>query len=49
VLGKQFRRPDFTRIKAAMRGTALFDGRNIWNPADLTAQGFHYCAIGRTR
>jgi UDPglucose 6-dehydrogenase len=46
---KQFRRPDFARIKVAMRGTALFDGRNIWNPADLAAHGFHYYAIGRPR
>ena len=44
---KQFRRPDFARIKTAMRGTALFDGRNIWNPAELTAQGFQYYGIGR--
>ena len=32
-----------------MRGTALFDGRNIWNPAELAAQGFQYYGIGRPR
>lgn len=44
---KQFRRPDFARIKAAMRGDALFDGRNIWDPAELRGLGFRYYGIGR--
>jgi UDPglucose 6-dehydrogenase len=44
---KQFRRPDFGRIKAAMRGDALFDGRNIWDPSELRALGFRYYGIGR--
>lgn len=42
-----FRRPDFYRLAAIMRGTAIFDGRNIWNPTELRAQGFTYYGIGR--
>ena len=30
---KQFRSPDFARLKTSMRGNAIFDGRNIWEPA----------------
>ncbi len=42
-----FRRPDFKRIKDMMRGSRLFDGRNIWDPADLHRLGFQYFGIGR--
>jgi len=43
----QFRRPDFRRLKGLMRGNALFDGRNVWEPKELRALGFHYAGIGR--
>ncbi len=42
-----FRRPNFTKLKAAMRGNALFDGRNQWDAADAQAAGFVYHGIGR--
>ncbi len=42
-----FRRPDFARLKQIMRTPALFDGRNIWPPAQLRELGFHYESIGR--
>jgi len=32
-----------------MRQPVIFDGRNIWNPAELRAAGFTYAAIGRGR
>ena len=44
---KQFRQPDFARIRAAMRSPTLFDGRNLYEPADLAEQGFVYSGIGR--
>jgi UDPglucose 6-dehydrogenase len=44
-----YRRPDWQRIKASMRGTALFDGRNIWTPDLLREMGFSYVGIGRSR
>jgi UDPglucose 6-dehydrogenase len=43
-----YRRPDFVRIKAAMRGTLLVDGRNIWDPDELRELGFRYLGIGRS-
>jgi len=45
----EFRRPSFDRLKATMRQPVIFDGRNIWNPAELRAAGFTYTAIGRGR
>ena len=42
-----FRRPDFARLRAAMRGSVLFDGRNIWPPEEAVIQGFSYQGIGR--
>ena len=44
---KQFRQPDFTRIRGAMRMPVLFDGRNIYEPAEIAALGFLYRGIGR--
>ena len=33
----EFREPDFPRIKSLMRQPAVFDGRNIYKPADAAA------------
>lgn len=44
---KQFRQPDFARIRAAMRMPVLFDGRNIYDPDEIVGQGFLYRGIGR--
>jgi UDPglucose 6-dehydrogenase len=43
----EFRRPSFERLKAAMRQPVVFDGRNVWIPAELRAAGFTYYGIGR--
>ena len=43
----EFRSPDFAALRARMRTAALFDGRNIWNPAEARAAGFAYRCIGR--
>jgi len=43
----EFRSPDFDAIGGSMRRKVLFDGRNIWNPAELRAKGFAYRCIGR--
>ena len=43
----EFREPDFARIKGLMRRPAIFDGRNVYNPAMLREMGFHYEGIGR--
>ena len=43
----EFRRPSFERLKTAMRQPVVFDGRNVWSPAELRAAGFTYYGIGR--
>lgn len=42
-----FREPDFARIKRLLKQPSIFDGRNIYNPADLKQMGFHYEGVGR--
>uniref|UniRef100_UPI0037C99385 UDP binding domain-containing protein n=1 Tax=Pseudomonas sp. TaxID=306 RepID=UPI0037C99385 len=44
---KQFRQPDFARIRGLMRMPVLFDGRNIYDAQHLAEQGFIYRGIGR--
>jgi UDPglucose 6-dehydrogenase len=34
-------------VAAVLRQPVLFDGRNMWNPAELRGAGFTYYAIGR--
>ncbi len=43
----EFRSPDFAALAAALRTPAIFDGRNIFNPADVRAAGLEYRCIGR--
>ncbi|QXP86942.1 UDP-glucose dehydrogenase family protein [Methylococcus capsulatus] len=42
-----FRSPDFDEIKQSLTRPAVFDGRNIYDPAHMKAKGFDYFAIGR--
>ncbi len=44
---KPFRNPDFTRLKELMKGSAIFDGRNQYDPEQVTSMGFDYRGIGR--
>lgn len=44
---KQFRQPDFNRVRGLMRMPVVFDGRNIYDAMELSAQGFLYHGIGR--
>ncbi len=43
----EFRQLDMTRIKDAMRGNVLLDGRNIWSPNQMRSLGFRYFGVGR--
>jgi UDPglucose 6-dehydrogenase len=43
----EFREPDYARMKKLMRQPIVFDGRNIYSPAQMKAQGFTYFSIGR--
>lgn len=38
---------DFDRIVGNMRRPLLLDGRNIYDPGEMTEYGFHYHGIGR--
>ena len=42
----EFRHLDLEEIKPLLKGRVLFDGRNIWDPARVRAQGFEYHGIG---
>jgi UDPglucose 6-dehydrogenase len=44
---KQFRNPDFERIRKKLRLPVIFDGRNQYDPKEVTDQGFEYFGIGR--
>ncbi len=43
----EFREPDFARMKKVMRKPVIFDGRNIYKPETIRAQGFTYLSMGR--
>jgi UDPglucose 6-dehydrogenase len=43
----EFRRPDFDRMKTLLRGPIVFDGRNLFTPAQMKQHGFTYYSIGR--
>ncbi len=43
----EFREPDFVRMKKLMKAPIVFDGRNIYNPQQMKANGFTYFSIGR--
>ena len=44
---QEFRSPDFAAIRAKLKTPAIFDGRNLYDPAVLRAQGIEYFPIGR--
>ncbi len=44
---KEFRSPDFEAIKAKLKTPVIFDGRNLYDPAQPRAAGLEYFAIGR--
>ena len=44
---QEFRSPDFAAIKANLKTPAIFDGRNLYDPAVLKGMGFEYFPIGR--
>jgi UDPglucose 6-dehydrogenase len=43
----EFRRPDFDRIRSLMKTPVIFDGRNLFVPAQMKQLGFTYYSIGR--
>ena len=43
----EFRSPNFNALRAALNEPAIFDGRNLYDPAHLADLGFTYYSIGR--
>ena len=46
---KQFRSPDFAALRRTLGDAAIFDGRNLYDPAEVEAAGIAYWGIGRGR
>ena len=44
---KVFRAPDLARVKSLLKTPVIFDGRNLYEPAEMKEQGFEYQGIGR--
>jgi UDPglucose 6-dehydrogenase len=44
---KQYRVPDFDRIRELLRQAVIFDGRNLYSPTRMRELGFEYVSVGR--
>ena len=45
----EYRHPDFERIRTALRGPVVIDGRNLYDANKMRGMGFTYSSIGRGR
>jgi UDPglucose 6-dehydrogenase len=43
----EFREPDYAKMRQLLKQPVVFDGRNIYSPAQMQALGFSYFSIGR--
>ncbi|HEX2651400.1 MAG TPA: UDP-glucose/GDP-mannose dehydrogenase family protein [Burkholderiales bacterium] len=43
----EFRSPDFAALKKVLKTPAIFDGRNLYDPATMKGYGFEYFPVGR--
>ena len=46
---KAFRSPDFDQIKSKLKMPIIFDGRNLYQPAQVHQYGFEYYPIGQVQ
>jgi len=46
---KEFRSPDYERLRALLLQPLIFDGRNLYDPGLMQRLGFEYFAVGRGR
>jgi len=44
---KAYRSPNWPALKAGMKTTVIFDGRNLYEPGDIKSQGIEYHGIGK--
>jgi UDPglucose 6-dehydrogenase len=45
----EFRTPDFAKIVSLLKNKVIFDGRNLFDLAQMETLGFHYESIGRKK
>jgi UDPglucose 6-dehydrogenase len=43
----EFRTPEFEKITASLKERVIFDGRNVFDAAQMRTLGFHYESVGR--
>lgn len=43
----EFRTPDLEKMSTMLNKKVIFDGRNLFEPAHMKAEGFHYESVGR--
>jgi len=43
----EFRTPDFDKMTERMKNKVIFDGRNVFDLAQMKDLGFYYESIGR--
>jgi UDPglucose 6-dehydrogenase len=43
----EFRTPDFEIMESKLKAKVMFDGRNLFDSAQIREQGYHYESIGR--
>ncbi|MCA9297733.1 MAG: UDP-glucose/GDP-mannose dehydrogenase family protein [Phycisphaerales bacterium] len=43
----EFKNPDFDRLADRMKGSVIFDGRNLYRRQHINEYGFHYYSVGR--
>lgn len=46
---KQYRTPDFKRMRGLMNRPVIVDGRNVFEPSRMAGLGFNYVGVGRPR
>jgi UDPglucose 6-dehydrogenase len=44
---KVFKSPDWSMVRSSLKNPVVFDGRNLFAPAQLQAEGIEYHSIGR--
>ena len=43
----EFRSPQISRVKELLKSPVIFDGRNLYDPERMRAEGFTYYSVGR--
>jgi len=43
---REFRSPDWEKIRHELKSPILFDGRNIYDSSELRSNGFIYTGVG---